>query len=320
VGACRADDDVSDLLNCATHIEEQPVELLCGLHPQPQTGCESEATGVRIAGCLAGLGTGAYLTLSALGVTRLLARTDACDECKWHSLSPEIHSQTERADKFLYAWNKNDVVACMNEIKTPVERVLWSAKNPPMSRRDLFRLLAHQGQVAMARALENGTTSTERKPGRDRLRLLSAVSHLPEPSGRADLNGFGFATLTISALCTACGACGRACPTQALKFNKNEQEMTFSISFAAQNCIDCGLCDHVCLPDAITFNHQPAFEEVFAAKEPAIAESGELIRCERCKSLTAKREGVKYCPLCEYRRIHPFGSLMPKKIVKESRT
>jgi ferredoxin len=208
----------------------------------------------------------------------------------------------------------------MDEIEVPVERVLWSAKNPPMSRRDLFRLVARQGQVAMARAMENGAASAERKPGRDRLRLLSAVSHLPEPSASADLNGFGFATLTIADSCTACGACGRACPTQTLKFEKNEEEMTFAISFAAQNCIDCGLCDHVCLPDAIIFNHAPTFEEVFGLKEPSIAESGELVRCERCKNLMAKREGVKYCSLCEYRRTHPFGSMMPKKAVKESRS
>ena len=58
VGAYRADDDVADLLNCATHMEEQPVELLCGLHPHPESGIGSESIGIRIRGCLAGLGTG----------------------------------------------------------------------------------------------------------------------------------------------------------------------------------------------------------------------------------------------------------------------
>ena len=323
VGAYRADDDVVDLLNCASHIEDQTVELLCGLHPQPDTGIDSESIGLHVKGCLAGLGTGPYLSLSALGITRILSRTDACEACKWHSLRPEIHRQTERANRFLSAWDKNDVVSCTDEIESPVERVLWSAKNPPISRRDLFRLVARQGQVAMARAMENGVTTSERKPGRDRLRLLSAVLHLPRleekaPAFQNDLREFGFATLTISDACTACGACGKACPTQALKFEKNEEEMTFKLSFMAQNCIDCGLCDHVCLADAISFNHTPTFEEVFGAKEASIAESGEIVRCERCKSWMAKREGVKYCPLCEYRRTHPFGSMMPKKAVKVS--
>ena len=320
VGAYHADDDVADLLNCATHIEDQTVELVCGLHPQPENGLDSESIGIRIRGCLAGLGTGAYLTLSTLGVTRLISRTEACGACKWQSLHSEIHNQTARANQFLAAWDKKEVVTCTDEIELPIERALWSAKNPPVSRRDLFRLLARQGQVTMARAMENGVTAAERKPGRDRLRLLSAVSHLPASSAGADLDGFHFAALTISDSCTACGACGKACPTQALQFTKNEDEMTFSISFSAKDCIDCGVCDHVCMPDAIHFDDSPIFEEVFGVKEAVMVVSGSMVRCERCKSWMVKRDSTKLCPLCEYRRTHPFGSIMPKKISKESRS
>ena len=319
VGAYRADDDVSNLLNCITHVEGQPVELICGLHPHPETGIDSESIGIQINGCLAGLGTGAYLTLSALGLKRIIARTDACSNCKWHSLSPEIHRQTEQANRFLSAWNKIDNVICKDEIESPVERPLWNAKNPPLSRRDLFRMMAKQGQVAVARAMENGMTMFKRQPGRDRLRLMSAVSHLPEYSTETNinLNGFGFATLTISESCTACGVCGRACPTEAIRFEKNDEELTFSISFSAQNCIGCDLCEHVCLPNAISIDHAPAFEQVFGAKEPIIVESGQTVCCERCKTLMAAREGVTICPLCEYRRTHPFGSMLPKKTLKE---
>ncbi len=320
VGAYRADDDVADLLNCVTHIEGQSVELLCGLHPHPEAGLDAEAIGIRIRGCLAGLGSGAYLSLSALGLDRLFPRTDACPACKWHSLNSEIHRQTDRTNHFLSAWDKSEVVTCADEIEAPVERPLWEVKNPPVSRRDLFRMMARQGQVVMARAMENGITKSARQPGRDRLRLLSATSHLPEPAASANLDEFGFGTLTISEACTACGACGKACPTQALRFEKDHEEMTFSISFSPQTCIGCNLCDHVCLPDAITIDHAPTFEQVFGAQEPLLATSGTLVRCERCNTLTAKREGISLCPLCEYRRAHPFGSLMPKKAMKGSRS
>ncbi|RPJ20678.1 MAG: 4Fe-4S dicluster domain-containing protein, partial [Chloroflexi bacterium] len=274
VGAYRADDDVADLLNCATHVEDQTVELVCGLHPQPETGADSESIGIRIGGCLAGLGTGAYLTLTTLGRTHIISRTDACRACKWQTLGREVHHQTERANRFLSAYDGNHTVSCMDEVELPVERVLWDAKNPPLSRRDLFRMMARQGQVAMARAMENGVTASKRQPGRDRLRLLSAMSHSPEPATNADTDGFGFATLTISESCTACGTCGRACPTEALRFEKNDEEMTFAISFSAQNCIGCDLCEHVCLPNAITLDHAPTFEQVFGAKEPLLAASG----------------------------------------------
>ena len=320
VGAYRADDDVSHLFNCASHIEDQTVELICGLHPHPETGVDPDALGIQIHGCLAGLGTGAYAALSALGLKRLSLRTDACSACKWHLLSPAIHRQAERADHFLSAWDRNDTVTCVDETAAPVERPLWNAKNPPLSRRDLFRMLARQGQIAMARAMENGMTSSKRQPGRDRLRLVSAVSHLPEPSATIDLHEFGFATLTISESCTACGACGKACPTEALRFAMDANETAFSISFSASLCIGCDICAHVCLPDAISLDLAPTFEQVFGAKEPVIAESGSMVRCERCKTLMAAREGVTVCSLCEYRRAHPFGSMMPHKLIKESRS
>ena len=319
VGAYRADDAVSNLLNCVTHVEDQSVELLCELHPQPETGSDSEAIGIQIHGCLAGLGSGAYLTLSTVGLTRIVSRTDTCHACKWQTLTPEIHRQVECANRFLSAWGKSNTVTCADEIESPVERVLWGAKNPPLSRRELFRMLARQGQITMARAMENGVTASTRQPGRDRLRFLSAISHLPAPAAsEAALNDFGFATLTISESCTACGICAKACPTDALCFSKNEEEMTFSISFAVQKCIGCDLCGHVCQPDAITINHAPTFEQVFGTKEPTVVKAGPTVRCERCKTFMAARAGVRLCPLCEYRRTHPFGSMLAKKIVKES--
>ena len=181
-------------------------------------------------------------------------------------------------------------------------------------------MMARQGQVALARAMENGNTSSKRGPGRDRMRLLSAVEHLPSAQANISGNclaGFHFTRLAISESCTACGTCGRACPTEALKFEKNEEQMTFTITFSAQRCIGCDLCSHVCQPDSITFDRVPTLEQVFGVKEPVVLDSGTLVRCERCKTLMAKREGVKLCQLCEYRRKHPFGSMMPKKLVKD---
>jgi ferredoxin len=312
VGAFRADDDVSSLLNCVMHVDSKAIELICGLHPHPETGKSMEGIGIRIQGCLAGLGNGALLTLAALGLERILLRTDTCRACKWGSLSERIDQEARRANIFLTAWDKVDNIICMEKVDTPIERPLWEAKNPPLSRRDLFRMMARQGQVAMARAMENGPAGSKRQPGRDRLRLLAAVSHLPDPESDSTVNldGFGFASLTISESCTACGACGKACPTEALRFEKNQEEMGFTLSFTPQDCIGCDLCAHVCAPAAITLDHEPSFEKVLA-KEPVLARSGELVRCERCKTLMAAKPDVRLCPLCEYRRANPFGSMMP---------
>lgn len=323
VGAYRGDDDVADLLKCATHVEDPVVEILCGPHPHPEAGLGQDVVGIQIRGCLAGLGTGAYLTLSTLGTKRVLSRTDNCRDCKWGALHSRIQDQAVRANRFLSAWDLEEVVNCVSDIGSPVERPHWNAKNPPLSRRDLFRMMARQGQVAMARAMENGVSAAEHKPGRDRLRLLSAVAHLPDPQTHGSwevVDGLNFATLSVSEACTACGACSKACPTQALKLIRDEEAMTFSLSFIPQNCIGCDLCDHVCMPDAIHLNHSPAFEEVLGTREPVIAASGGMVRCEHCRSWIAKRDGVRLCSLCEYRRTHPFGSLIPKKAVRGTRS
>jgi ferredoxin len=320
VSAYRADDDVSSLLNCLTHVENKSVELLCGYHPNPETGTD-ENVGIRIHGCLAGLGTGAYLTISALGMERIIVRADACAACKWHSLGPNIRHQIERANHFLSAWNRIDSIVIKDAFESPVERPLWDAKNPPLSRRDLFRMMARQSQVAMARAMENGLVALERQPGRDRLRLLSAVAHLEkEPSAKIDLHQFDFAALTISGACTACGVCARICPTDALHFEKNPEGTEFSITFSPKNCIACDLCAHVCQPDAIRIEHEPVFEQIFGGNESIVLQTGQLVRCERCHTPMAAREGVRLCPLCEYRRKHPFGSLLPGKPQKALRS
>ena len=148
VGAYRADDDVADLLTCATHIEDQPVELLCGLHPHPETGAGAESIGIQIRGCLAGLGTGALLTLSALGLKRLALRTDACSACNWHSLHSEIHLQAERASRFLSAWEMTSPSPVWIRSQSPVERPLWSSKESPAF---TPRLVPHDGKAGTSR-------------------------------------------------------------------------------------------------------------------------------------------------------------------------
>ena len=316
VGAYAADDDVSALLSCSARVEDTTIEIICGLHPAPETSENSDSIGIRIHGCLAGLGSGAYLTLFALGQEHLFLRMDACSDCKWGRLAAEIVSQAERANRFLSVWNKAESVVCVSPVDAQFERPVWDVKNPPLSRRDLFRMLGRQGQVALARAMENGIKTSKRQPGRDRLRLLAAVSHLPEYSSGTlvGLGGFGFAALTISSDCTACGVCAKACPTEALQFEKDQAETAFKLTFLPQNCIGCDLCLHVCAPAVITLENDPAFENVFGIKEPAVVNAGELIRCDRCKAVMAAKSGLHLCPLCEYRRSHPFGSIMPAEL------
>ena len=316
VGAYTADDDVASLLNCTAHLENKSVELLCSSNPDSGMGIQADSVGIRIKGCLAGLGAGAYGLLLALGLEKIILRTDACSACKWGSLSGKIVSQAEHAERLFAAWEPGGRIISLDRLETSFERPVWDVNNPPLSRRDLFRMLARQGQVAMARAMENGVSASKRQPGRDRMRILSAVSHFPEPVSGAmvNLDGFGFATLNIDEGCTACGACAKTCPTTALIFEKNQDETRFTLTFSPGKCIGCDLCNHVCAPGVITIDHAPIFENIFGQKKPLLLQEGELVHCERCQSLMVVRPGERFCTLCEYRRAHPFGSILPAEL------
>jgi ferredoxin len=312
VGAYHADDAVSSLLNCIPRIETEGIELLCEVHPHPETG-SVDNTGIRVRGCLAGLGSGTYLLLASMGVKKVATRTDACNTCKWVHLQAQIERQMSQSRMFLSVWDKGDCIVCSSENGPKVERPVWVSTNPPLSRRDLFRMMARQGQIALARAAEDGQTSQGKQGGRNRIRLLNAVKNLPaeHTSTSIGLKGLDFAILKVSDVCTACGVCATACPTQALCFEKAENDKHFTLSFSAPDCIGCDICSHVCAPAAISIDHNPSFEDVFIPGKPVVLQEGRLIRCAHCKVLMAERPGVEFCPICEFRRNNPLGSKFP---------
>ncbi|MBC6940630.1 MAG: 4Fe-4S dicluster domain-containing protein [Anaerolineae bacterium] len=73
----------------------------------------------------------------------------------------------------------------------------------------------------------------------------------------------------------------RACPTEALKFEKSEDNASFALKFSARDCIGCDLCVRVCLPAAVSVDHAPTFAQVFGEEQTTLCE-GELVKCERC--------------------------------------
>jgi ferredoxin len=312
VGAYQADDAVVSLLNCSARVETgTSVELVCAMHPHPESGMSAEGLGIRVPGCLAGLGAGTLVLLTSLGLEKISLRVDACKECPWGSLQTHVEKQVSQARLFLAAWGRSNQLACSTEHEGLVERPVWDSKNPPLSRRDMFRLFAQQGKIAVARAMEKGQTTREKDPGRDRMRLLTSITHLPAiTSDKIPLESLDFAVPGVSEACTACGVCARACPTEALLFEKNLESTTFSLKLNPRNCIGCDICERVCAPSAIHVNHHPLFADVFGMEMVNLQE-GELVKCQACGALMAKRGGNKLCSLCAYRREHPFGSMMP---------
>lgn len=316
VGAFAADDGVASLLNAATHLDGSTLELLCERNPQAEFGSSEATTGIRIRGCLAGLGTGTYLALAAIGVEHILVRTDACSGCEWGTLSGQVETQVRLARQLLEGWGKGENIACISVLDSPLERPIWKATNPPLSRRDLFLLAARQGQIAIARSIEDGQPHSAHRPGRDRLRMVGAITHLPVPASTESFNlgEMGFATLSNTEACVACGTCARACPTGAILFKKNENETAFTLSLSVKNCIGCEMCVGVCTSKTLSVDHSPSFAQIFG-EETVILREGGLVKCEQCGVIIAARPNIRLCQFCDFRQAHPVGSMqMPGMI------
>jgi MinD superfamily P-loop ATPase len=313
-GAFSADDAVGALLQCAARSEGATIEVACLQHYRLTNGPQDSDLCIQVRGCLAGLGAGAYVALAALGLERVYVRLDACQDCPWESLQKQVNSQVDEANRWLEAWSgaaRFETISDSAALQA-AERPVWDAANPPLSRRDLFRLASRQGQVAVARSMEKHPDKPGKHPARTRQRILNALSHLDGPADpTASLAGLGFANLTVTEACTACRVCARACPTGALTFEQTDSTH-YSLAYDPRLCTGCQVCAHVCAPGAIEIESAPHISAVFEVPPTGITLSaGELTRCQRCNTPIAARPGVTLCPICEMRRKNPFGSIMP---------
>ena len=317
VGAFQGADSVKELLTCLTRLETHAVELICQENDQKTSGVRENSTGVSFKGCLAGLGAGTYITIFSLGIEEIILRMDACNECKWNKLLPTINEQVVLAKNILGSWNKSENLVLIDKMDISHERPYWDAQNPPLSRRDLFRLASRQGKTVLAHAVEN-SNNDDHLPGRDRRRILNSIRQFPTPEYDTELSiGDDFANLSISETCTACGTCARACPTKAISFSIDQDENHFELAFTPSLCVACEMCVHVCLPSSITILDSIPFTQILDQEKEIILHKGSLVKCDKCGSFCVPTSDVNLCPTCDQRRKNPFGSFIPPGISSE---
>ncbi|MDZ7844398.1 MAG: 4Fe-4S binding protein [Anaerolineales bacterium] len=310
VDAYQGKDAFPALMRCVSRLQGKSVEIICEQDSTPHEGSCSERIGLQIKGCFAGLGVGAWIILALSGLESLHLRLSFCENCRWRALRDLVSRQVRVANQILESWGCEERVEVEGKDPGTISRPLWQAGAPPLSRREMFKIVTNQSKVSLAYTLGNRVKDSSKKPGRDQRRLAFVVEHLLDRTveGRQLPPEVNMGSLEVGEHCTACCACARICPTGALKIVSNRKEQNFQILFSPLACVGCEACMHSCPEDAIWVKRTPSTVDVFGTGHSVTLLSGKLQKCEKCRTFFAGSKTDTLCPICAGRKKNPFGS------------
>ncbi|WP_158371062.1 NADH-quinone oxidoreductase subunit I [Cellulosimicrobium cellulans] len=314
-GTQEASDALGPVLRWLARLPD-PVHLhlLCAGTPG-RLRAPRRAVAVRLAGCGADLPASAFLELVAAG-----------------ALSVTVHDVHPGAG----AAAADDV---LRRAGRPERVLVVPPRDPPGARarpvRDAAGLgLPRRAALAPAAAVRPGG---RRRAGTEPARLRDALAALGVPADRpADVpeeapgngragqgsaspgpgdacpgRGADRSVLVLGAPgCTACGVCVRGCPEDALRLvGTDDRPAAVVLRQDVAACTGCGGCAELCPTGALRLAPAPPWAAVVGAGVHDVARV--LTRtCARCRAPFGGGEGG-LCPVCAYRRAHPFGSSAP---------
>ena len=292
----------------------QRADLICDKHPHPQTGPADSQLGLRVEGCLAQLGSATYLSLAELGLEKVYARVDACQECPWGKLQPTISQQVENAALLLNGVEETTEFQAVEDTEEFVERPGWNAASPPLSRAELLKPKTFFTQTENVKKLSPDEvkvgTSRLSKERRRRIAALDGLSVKAEVPADEITTDPHYLNLTVTDDCSACQTCGKSCPTGAIRFLHSDADMIFNLKFSPLACVNCQICIKLC-PDQAIVESPPTLDQVVAEEHTVLLKVGPLKRCKRCNALMTDPEGGDICTACYMRLQNPFSSQLP---------
>ena len=319
VGAFSGEDQAKHLLGSVARAVEKhkvnQIDLLCHRHTAPAQGPVDSQLGLRVPGCLAQLGVGAYLGLAVLGIEKVTVRLDDCAQCAWGMLKPQIIEQVGQAVALLNTWEKSAEIGLLEvlDAQNLRERPGWNADSPPLSRAELLRPATLLNQAKYEQLISPDPLAVRRHHlSLDRYRQTIAVNHLlaeEQPAGAHLTAPVNYVQARVNDACIGCNICSQACPTGAIRrtvLDENE----FRLGFSPLICVSCGVCAALCPEDALTL--ESSAPAGYLLEGTILLHSGSLVKCQRCNTLFSPKAGEKLCPSCQFRQDHPFGSRLFK--------
>lgn len=321
LGAFFGEDGVRDLFQCFSRLEApDALELLCPLNSHPAVGPAPARPAIRCTRCLASLGSSAYLGLAALGAGTVSVRLEDCPSCPLSAAQATINASLDQAASIGKGWGLSQLVLERSTAFTEGwgPRPFYEAKNPPLSRRDLFRMAASEGTRMAATLLSTPGPRDPRAKGLpiERSRLNSARSHLQTQGNLAPTDApsgvLSSASFLVDTTCDGCQACVRACPCAALGSEaiQTEDGPQFRLTFLASACTGCGICVDFCFPKALHLEGKASWAELAATEAKTLFEAP-LHTCTRCGAAFAGEAPDGLCPICKAREQNPFTFLQP---------
>jgi ferredoxin len=272
----------------------QSLELICGFHPNPESGLPGSRNTVRTANCLAALGPSLYIALQGRGVKHISLRLDACAQC------PE---------GLQYALPQIKAITTISPIVEPIEeppaetiqREVHTYRGTAFSRRGLFRSLLGRNSDS---ADGNPPVTSERG------RLVHSLETLlkeGESIGEL-LDRLPFFQASLKDTCNACMACARSCPSGAIRASISSGNR-FKLEFAPGLCLDCKLCVSSCRMESIVREPLRTLSQFQELNFRTILEE-DVSTCQRCKTPFRSNDPHQIlCPPCTFRRRNPFGAI-----------
>ena len=116
--------------------------------------------------------------------------------------------------------------------------------------------------------------------------LIEQTSNEPGSIEIAEELPFAYAEVNESG-CTLCRSCANVCPSNAFKFEEDNN----SLHFKHINCVGCGLCEQLCPEKVITLKRELHLENI-SLDYRKVAED-EMVSCEQCKKPYISRRALE---------------------------